>query len=324
METYNPLVSPDVSGLVPNVVNVDPASLNTYAPGTPGDVIQLDGSTFNMTFGKEISGFRGTQENPIWILGNGSAYDGKTLELLDNQWTYFENINSTNSTSTGILIEDSQNCIYKDITVSDPSNNGILIQGTTINPNSDLAFFDNTITNWGIDGMSFHASSTEENNGNNFIVQNLTTTNSPNVAEGGLDVTSGDNFHIHNYTGVNGSIEIGHGVTDVYIKGMDHTWDIASTNDKSISVKNTDGDIWITETTGDGKIDLGINSNTRSNETPNSTLSLYITHELKVWDNNLTSGIDNNTSGSGTIVTNMPSNLINDLSLNEFIEWPSI
>lgn len=319
---YDHTQSPDVTNLTPNITGVLPSALNTLAPGTPGDVIELDGSTFAMSFDKTISGFRGTQENPIWILGNGSTYDGKTLELFDNQWTYFQDINCVNGTANNLKIEQSQDCIYKNFNVDNSTNGGVLVIGTTVRPNARLKFFNFNISNWGTgDGFSLHASGSEEDNYENFIISDLTCQNPVDQAENGLDITSGRNIFVYNYRGIDANAHIAHGVTNVYVDVFNHVFDSTSLRSQSIELRNTDGDIWLSNIYGNGEIDFGVQGGPRSNETPNSTLGLYITYEAKLWNNNLS--IDNNTSGSGTITTDVSYNLVkNDINHSGFNDWP--
>lgn len=321
-DLLNPLREPDISGLTPTITGVAPNNLASQTP-VPGDVIQLDGTTFSMSFDYTVSGFAGTQANPIWILGNGSTYDGKKLELLNHEWVYFADFNCINSTNAGVLIEDCENCIFKNFTVDNTGNDGVSIRGTTTRPNNRLAFFDFTVTNWAVsDGFSVHASGSEEDNGANFVIRNLTCQNPVDQAENGLDITSGSNFYVWGYRGTDANAHVAHGVENVYIYDFVHNFDGTSTRDQSLEFKNTEGDIWVAETSGNGEIDLGVQSSPRSNETPNSTLGLYITYELKVFNNGLSGGIDNNTSGSGTIVTIMDYNELGFLQFSGFSRWP--
>jgi len=322
-DLYNPMRPPDVSGLVPNITGIAPDDLRNQVL-VPGDVVQLDGTTVNLLNNHEISGFAGTQANPIWILGNNSTFEDKAVELYNNEWVYWEDLNFNNSANNGAIIEDSIDCIYKNFTIDNTSNNGCLVRGTTTRPNSRLAFFDFGITNWASgDGFSVHASGSEEDNGSYFAIRNLITQNAVDTAEEGIDLTSGNFFYVWGYQGVDAGATLGHGVENAYIYDFTHNFDVSSVRDQSIKVRNTDGDIWFAKLSGNGEINLGTTGSPRSNETFNSVLPPnYITYELKVFDNLLSGGVNNNTSGLGTIVTSMDYNELGYLEFNGFNKWP--
>lgn len=327
-DLYNPLRKPDTSGLIPNITGIAPNALNNTTL-VPGDVVQLDGSSVDLSFDYEISGFSGTPDNPIWILGNGSTYNNRAVEMLNNEWVYFEDLAFMDSNNNGLLITESENCIYNDFTLDGMALNGVRVDGSTNRPNNRLAFFNFGITNWGgSDAFSLHASSSEEDNGSFFIIKDLVCQNPVDTGEDGLDLTSGDNVYVWGYIGTDARAHIAHGVKNIYIYDFEHNFDPTSGRDQSIEFKNTDGDIWVSKVRGNGQIDLGLQTDPRTNESPNSTLStqgnpLYLTYELQIFDNQITGGIDNNTSAQGTIVTDMAYNKLGYLDFSGFSRWPN-
>lgn len=325
-DLYNPLIRPDVSGLVPNITGIAPDQLRNQSL-VPGDVVELDGSTSALSFNHTISGIAGTQENPIWVLGNGSAFADRAVEWKNNEWVYFQDCSFLNSSNNGLKIEDCENCMFGDFTLDGMSSNGVRVDGTTSRPNNHLQFFNFNITNWGgSDGFSLHASNTEENNGSWFVIKDLTCQNPVDTADGGLDITSGNNVYVWGYRGTDATVQIGHGVQNIYLYDVESNLDTTSGRNVGYQFRNTDGNIWMgkvrgSKPSGTLEIDLGVQGSPRSNEAPNSTLGLFITYELQLWDNILP--IDNNTGGSGTIVTSMEFNKLGYLEFDGFNRWPN-
>lgn len=291
---------------------VDPANLSTLTP-SPGDIIILDGATKVLSFNESISGWVGTQQNPILLLGNSSIIQAKALEFEDCQWVYvFDLTVEANTNGNNIFCANCQNMVFDNISCDDASGNNMFITANENGGSGNIRILNCSFDNFGSDGLSIHASNTTDGNGHkyengaNFYVYNCTSTNSVNTGENAFDFTSGTNLYLIDCTCHNNNLHINHGVTNAYIDNFTHTKDGGQTNVMSVELRNTKGDIWVVNSTLAGEIDLGLSSQeaTRPNyDTVNNVIGIYGTYELTTYNNTVTGGIDNNTSGSGTIVT---------------------
>ena len=322
---YNPLYLPDVSGLTPTI-NVATNDLHNQTP-VAGDVISVDGSLYNAPFNRDIEDWHGTQENPIWVLGNGATLADRAYEMINCRWVYFADFNLINSSNQGMRIQDCQDIILNNVFVQNTNNNAILVESGGAIPNARIQMHNITLDSWGIDGISIHASAGPEfyENGSGFFINNFTATQPLGQGENSIDWTSGRDLWLFNSNTIDGNLHAAHGVENVYMQNVVHTWtDGGALEDQTIQLRNTDGFVIISHVSGGaGQIDLGQTNNPRPLETPNSVTGFFNTHELRVFDNQLAGGEDNNQVAQGTIVTQQTYNKIGFRSFSEvFNRWP--
>lgn len=292
----------------PGFENVNASDLSSLAP-SPGTVITLAGGTHVLTFNEEFSGWRGTRENPIWLIGdNTTVITNKALECFDHRWVNFINIRSGPTVGTNIPcwnIQQCQDCTWNWIWADGATGNNIQVWGTPTNPNSRLRFFNIDSRNAGVDNFTIHADGSGYRNGNYFLIKNW---HCENGVDSGMDITGGDHVYLFNGRSVNNDFEISHGCRNVYVDGH-----ISEDISSRILIKNTDLDLVLANCDGVGELDFGVNASQQAFEEPNRLTGLYNTGRAKIYK--VTVPIDNNT---GTILIRLKDNPINYLRYSGF------
>lgn len=317
---FDPFTAPAYPEIPVGVIDVTATNINTITP-SPGDVVRLTASA-TLTSGKTISGWAGTLESPITLLGNGYTFFNRTLTIDDCQFVRFFDIDNQNSTGNGIVITQCSDCVFTNISGTNAQSNGIRVLGTvpSANTNRRLRFFNVTAGLNGSgsgDDFTFHAGNAAENNGTTFLVSGYTMTGV--FGDSGMDVTSGSKIILLNGTSLK-QFNFGHGISDFY--ALTHV--MSGVTGDSVFGKNTDGVIFLGEFSGTGNIDLSVQQalgirgddpEGTPSETANTNTGLFNTYELQTWNNSQT--IQNNT---GTIITPLAGSPIASIGwLSEFV-----
>ena len=284
----------NINNPTPGYADMQASALSSLSP-PPGTIITLASGTNTLAFNENFSGWRGTKESPIWVIGQDSTIIvNKQLECWDHRWVNFGNIRYGATVGTNQWnIERCLDCAWDQIICDGGAQNNILVNGPADTPNSRLRFFNIDSRNAAIDCFTIHADGTAEKNnvGTDFIIKDWYVENQVGATQdSGMDITSGTNIYLINGRSKDAEFHIAHGVRNVYVGGH-----INEGTSKDIKIKNTDLDLVLSNLSGTGELDFGVQSGPRANEEPNRLTGAYTTGRAKLYNFGMIGGIDNNT-----------------------------